>query len=161
MSNFNFNLDLPDGKRAEELAKKAYLQYFTNVGRAPTILESTKPSEFFDFAVMYWLCGEMHCEACEVKWDKLSNATGNVCFEIMGRGNRVSGCLLTKSDKIIHVINAGEMYHYLVSDLHRYLIMALALGRVKVVDAGDDKASTIILQDKESFIKNDFVHRLR
>jgi hypothetical protein len=155
MSNYQFSLDVVDGELAEKWAQGAYKKYLENKGFCVTIFLPETPSSRCDFIV---LCQDK-TKLVEVKWDKLANETGNVCFEVISR-NQTSGYLTTEADVFLHVINEDEIYFYSTTPMLKWLMREFVVGNLRIADGGDNQTSKIILYPKDNFARLPFVKRL-
>jgi hypothetical protein len=83
----------------------------------------------------------------EVKFDRLTSKTGNICIEFESRGKK-SGVTTTEANFWVQYITDKEIYEIPIEDLH---MLILDKKYKRIVKGGDNFTSSCYLFDKNIF----------
>ena len=144
----SFVTDLKQGQDTEdkfiELLKEKYnyIQFWKPIGNFP----------FFDIAAVN---KKGKIITFEIKSDKRSDETGNVCFELR-YNKKYSGVITSSADYVVYYLfEDNNYYQYETNDLRRFLWQNEDSKKFKVLNGGDKYKSKLLLLPIKDF-KNIF-----
>ena len=147
----NFLKDLADS----QVAVDKILDHLIDSGWVAHELEGKREQKCGD--VCYYPEGELDNPInLEIKYDKMSARTGNMCFEV-ANNTGMTGICRTKADKIIYVL-PGKPHMAYVFDPERlktYLFDTKNSSKVKIKPGGDGKRFTLALVKIDTIISDE------
>lgn len=148
-----FLRDLKDGKEMEEYVASIYREnFFTTCDYT-----SYNIGKDYDISFSFPRKASIHME---VKYDKMANKTGNLCFELFDHNHEPSGILATKASLIVFVLNRDIMFEFLVPELKKFIQSNMKTKKFRILYGGDGKAFEMMLVPITEIIKQDFCTRI-
>ncbi len=148
-----FLSDLRDGKKMEEYVASIYKENFF-----PTCdYISYNIGKEYDISFSFPRKESIHVE---VKYDKMANKTGNLCFEMFDHNHEPSGIFATEAHLMVFVLNKELMFEFKVEELRRFVQHHVTTGRYRVLKGGDGNAFEMMLVPITEIMKEDFCTRI-
>lgn len=146
-----------------QVAVDALLDFLIDRNYVAHELEGKKEQKCGD--IRFYLDGDMKMpKNIEVKYDKMSKRTGNMCFELANKKGK-TGISKTKADYIAYVcpIKKGfDVFLFEAGTLKSYLFDPGNSPKIKIKNGGDGKRFTLALVKIDTIIKDGiFVERWR
>lgn len=138
----NFLRDLAESQTAVD----AVLDHLIDRGLVAHELEGKREQKSGD--IRYYPNGNLEKPVdLEIKFDKMSKRTGNMCFEL-ANNKGLTGISKTKADRIVYVCPTGSGYDVYVFEpdtLKGFLFDTANSDKVKIKSGGDGKRFTLAL----------------
>ena len=145
----NFLRDLAES----QVAVDAVLDYLIDQGFVAHELEGKREQKCGD--IRYYPEGDMDKPMdLEIKYDKMSKRTGNMCFEV-ANNKGMTGICKTKANRIVYVCPAKDHYDVFVFEpkiLKEFLFDPLNSKKVRWAQGGDNKRFTLALVKIDTII---------
>lgn len=149
ISRGKFLSDLKDGKGAEKYVAEIYKDNFY-----PTCdYISYHIGKEFDISFSFPRKTSIHME---VKFDKMSNKTGNLCFELFDHKNEPSGVLATKAHLMVYMLTENKLLEFDVPELKKFVEKHLVTKQYKILKGGDGRMFKMMLVPITEIIKESF-----
>lgn len=148
MAHYNFLRDFEEGKAAEAFVSKWLINY--EMGGNSELLSREEqgrgdllvhPEGKDDYTI-------------EVKFDKMAEKTGNLCFEVNNAKGQPTGIAATKADYVIYLVPKGSsmtIYKFATESLREYIFKNTKL---RYVNGGDRNSYGLILVPIELVLKD-------
>lgn len=147
-----FLRDLNDGKKAEEYIAELYHDNF--FPSAEYMFNATKA---YDICFLFPRKKRVRIE---VKYDKMANKTGNLCFELTDYKGRPSGVMATEADLMVFMLTDKIIYEFNVKKLRSFVEEHMSTDRFKIVKGGDGNAFEMMLVPIDEILDEDFCSRI-
>ena len=133
--------------RAEsQLAVDTLLDFLIDRGFVAHELEGKKEQRNGD--IRFYPDGNMDKPLdIEVKFDKMSERTGNMCFELANTKG-LSGIGKTQAERVAYVLPVGkgcEVFLFATATLKNFLCDTANVGKVKIKNGGDGKRFSLAI----------------
>lgn len=150
MAHYEFHKDLEESKKAVALVKDYYKKHKYEVKD----MEGKKEQIKGDF--MYYNGKKVSINECyvEVKYDIMSEKTGNLCFEIYNGSGRPTGILRTTADEIVYVVKRKKKFNLIFFDaeeLRSWIFNPENYNKSRLVSGGDGrKYKMLIIKESDA-----------
>lgn len=148
-----FLSDLRLGKKMEEYVAEIYKENFY-----PTCdYISYHIGKEYDISFSFPRKNSIHVE---VKFDKMANDTGNLCFEMFDHKGEPSGIFATEAHIMVFVLNESIMFEFDAPRLRKFIQDEVARGKYRILKGGDGNAFEMMLIPITEILKLDFCTRI-
>ena len=148
-----FLSDLKDGKKMEEYVASIYKDnFFTTCDYI-----SYHIGKDYDISFSFPRKESVHVE---VKYDKMANKTGNLCFEMFDHKGEASGIFATKAHLMVFVLNKDIMFEFDVPSLKNFVKEHVRSKRYRILKGGDGNAFEMMLVPITEITKQNFCTRI-
>jgi hypothetical protein len=138
-----------------EVAVEFVLDWLIDRGITAHELEGTKEQKSGD--IRCYLDGDLEKPVdLEIKYDMMSERTGNLCFEV-SNGKGMTGVCKTNADKIVYVCPDRKkkeltLFFFHPETLKSYLFDTLNSSKVKIKKGGDGRKFILAIVNKQTII---------
>ena len=143
--------------RAEsQLAVDKLLDFLIDRGYTAHELEGKKEQKSGD--IRFYTGGNLDCPVdIEVKFDKMSKRTGNMCFELANKKG-ITGIAATLADRVAYVCpveDGFDVFFFVTSELKDFLFDTKNKSKVKMKNGGDGNKFLLALVKIDTIISED------
>jgi hypothetical protein len=99
----------------------------------------------------------------EIKYDKMAQKTGNLCFETHNKKGKLTGISSTKAEEVFYVVPGDKgftLYMFLTKELKAYLFDTANVSKFRSVNGGDRFATCMLLAKREVIEEDGVAYRV-
>jgi len=99
----------------------------------------------------------------EIKYDKMAQKTGNLCFETHNKKGKLTGISSTEAEEVFYVVPGDKgftLYIFITEDLKAYLFDDANISKFRSVNGGDRFATCMLLVKREVIEKDGVAYRV-
>lgn len=122
------------------------MEWYEGVGYDVREFERSE-QEFGDFSISK----DGETTNIEVKFDEMSDKTGNLCFE-MSNGSKMTGIMTTKADKVYYVVPNGQTQTVYIFDTEKLRQFISEPANVTVKNGGDRRKFILALAKVQTVV---------
>ncbi len=150
MSHYFFVKDLKDGQAAEKVIEDYLLDLH------PGCRVEKLPRDRQIEGDLECIVNDNDRFTVEVKFDKMAQKTGNLCFEMANGKGKPTGIATTKADTVVYMVpktdSSVELYWFNTISLRYYLADSANISKIRCVNGGDKKAFALLLVSTENVV---------
>ena len=160
MGHYSFLRDLEESKIAVELVKEYIKDSYKAKGMEVQIEELGRKRQSEGDIEIKPPKGKSY--TVEIKYDKMAERTGNLCFETGNKKGKVTGVASTTAKRVIYVVpdkRNFDIYFFDTKKLQKYLLSEDNKGRFRTVWGGDRWATQMTLIPKDIVISEKLIYK--